>query len=631
MVARQNEIDRQRVEALGPAERIIQSLTTYVDHAVHNRPGCIVADGRTKVGVRWDPVTWKEENGHKVVYRLDKVGTKQNKVKIGVLDGTKVMDGVRQVGEYRKPGIFPEVAIWLYRQIAEVYKLDNEFAARWASWAFTKEHRDLKVVLAAFLLVQNRCGEPVVEDGKVLFHDEDFRDVGEAMCLIRAKNDLNPKLLLRIGDILSLPGVAAINRELGFGKSARTPAKGRYYKAVEKWLQYREDNPKMLEGLVAAGFRTSVMELARRVGYKPSTPKFFEVLRWKQVQAKDGRRELAIGTEVKKAETWKGLSEKKICERIVATKPNYKRIVGLLPSEVGLTRAVMMAAIEAGSVSDADLIILTPTLEELGLLTVKEVSERWKKATSVAENQRAANIARRVKSQATKEALADAADSVAKKAMEEVTKDLRIYAIVDRSGSMQSAIDRAKEYLAKLLVGFPFDRLHVSVFNTVGSEVVIKHPSAKGVEAAFRGYFAGGGTSYAEGVKALAKRRPKDGEDAIMIFVGDQLDYGTPQLVAAVQASGLRPVAFGLLEVISQQYGRGSIVRDAARQLNIPCFDIEESIFADPYAVTRVLRNLIANTPVVAEARRAVARQTLVEEILKTPLLQLPLFARCGK
>jgi hypothetical protein len=627
MVARQNEIDRQRIEALGPAERIIQALTTYMDHVVHNRPGMVVEDARTKVGVRWEPVTWKEENGQKVVYRLDKIGNKQTRTRIGVLDGIKVMENRRQVGEYRKPGIFPEVATWLYRQVAEVYKLDNEFAAHWASWVFSNEHRDLKVVLAAFLLVQSRCGEPVVEDGKILFHDEDFRDVGEAMCLIRAKSDLNPKLLLRLGDVLSLPGVAAINRELGFGKSARTPARGRYYKAIEKWLKYREDNPKMLEGLVAAGFRTSVMELARRAGYKPSTPKFFEVLRWKQAQAKDGRRQLAIGTEVKKAETWQGLSEKKICERIVKTKPNYKRIVGLLPAEVGLTRAIMMAAIEAGSVSDTDLIILTPTLEELGLLTVKEVADRWKKATETAESQRAANIAKRVKGQAAKEVLQDAADTVAKKAMEEVMKDLRIYAVIDKSGSMQGAIEQAKLYLAKLLVGFPLERLHCSVFNTMGSEVAIKHPSAKGIEQAFRGHFAGGGTSYAEGVKALAKHKPQASEDSIMLFVGDELDHGTAQLVATVNASGIRPVAFGLLRVVSNQYGGGSIVRDAAKQLNIPCFDIEESIFADPYAVTRVLRNLIATTPVVAAARVAAAKQTLVEEILKTKLLEKPVWA----
>lgn len=622
----QQQVDPERLEALGPAEKVVRALTSYTDHLYHGRPGMVVADGRSKTGVRWEPVTWKEENGEKVVYRLQKIGKRQTRTRIGVLqDNGQIVERGRRVGEYRKPGLFPEVATWLYRQIADVWKLDNEFAARWASWAFAREHRDLKVVLAAFMLVQDRSGEPVLEDGEILFHDDDFRAVGEAMCLIRAKADINPKLLFRVGDVLNLPGVAEINREMGFGRSARNPARGRYYKAVEKWLRYREENPRMLEGLVKAGFRTTVMALARRVGYKPTSPKFFELLRWKQSQSKDGRRTLAIGAEVKKAETWEGLTEKQICESIVATKPNYKRIVGMLPPEVGLTRAIMAAAIRAGSVSDADLIILTPTLEELGLLKVKGLQARWKAATERAENQRAANIAKRVKSKEAKEGLQEASDAAAKKVLEEVVRDMRIYVVVDVSGSMGGAIEKAKEYLSKFLVGFPLERLHVSVFNTMGREVTIKASSAKAVEHAFRGFKAGGGTSYWQGVMALEHHKPKADEDAVIIFVGDQGDYNPGQLVNAVNDSGINPVAFGMLNVVGR-YRVGTIVYDAAQRLEIPCFEIEEGIFNDPYAVTRTIRNLIAATPVQAGPRKQ-KRTTLVEEILKTPLLTKPVWA----
>jgi len=586
----------------------------------------IVADGRSKTGVRWEPVIWKEENGEKIVYRVQKVGKRQTRTRIGVLqDSGQITERGRGVGEYRKPGLFPEVATWLYRQIADIWKVDNEFAAKWASWAFGREHRDLKVVLAAFMLVQDRSGEPVLENGEVLFHDDDFRAVGEAMCLIRAKADINPKLLFRVGDVLNLPSISAINREMGFGRSARNPARGRYYKAVEKWLRYREDNPKMLEGLVKAGFRTTVMALARRVGYKPTSTKFFEVLRWKQSQSKDGRRMLAIGAEVKKADSWEGLTEKQICERIVSTKPNYKRIVGMLPPTIGLTRSIMAAAVQAGSVSDADLIILTPTLEELGLLKVKSVQGRWKKATERAENQRAANIAKRVKSKEAKEGLQEASDTAAKKMLEEVVRDMRIYVVVDISGSMQGAIEKAKEYLSKFLVGFPLERLHVSVFNSMGREVAIKASSAKAVENAFRGFRASGGTAYYQGVNALAHHKPQAGEDSVILFVGDQGDHNPNHLVAAVNDSGINPVAFGMLNVIGR-YRQGTIVYDSARRLEIPCFEIEEGIFNDPYAVTRTIRNLIAATPVQAGQRQQ-KRTTLVEEILKTPLLTKPVWA----
>src|SRR5262249_10558176 len=258
-------------EKLGPAEKILQTLLNHQDHMIHNRPGMVTPDARHTIGVRWVPVTHKEENGDKGVYELTKAGKKTNKVRKGAMraDG-KIEENGRIVGEYRAPGLFPEVATWMYAQVADVWTLDNEFAARWASYAFGQEHRDLKVVLAAFLLVQSRKGDPVLEGGKVAFHDEDYRNVGEAMMLV-VKKDRHPTPPLPIHELLLLPGVAAINRELGFGKSARRAPLGRWEKAVEKWLRHREENPRLLQGLVKAGFRTSVMELARRIGYKPSS------------------------------------------------------------------------------------------------------------------------------------------------------------------------------------------------------------------------------------------------------------------------------------------------------------------------------------------------------------------------
>ncbi len=622
-----NPADRARVEALGPAERVLQTLLTWSDHLVHHRPGMVFQDPATPTGIRWVPVTTATEGADTVVYQLVRQGRTNTKVRLGVrsADGT-VRDGRKLAGTYRAPGLSPEVAGYLYRQVADVWTLDQEFVARWASWAFDQDHRDLKVVLAAFLLVQDRSGAPVRgDDGAVLFFDEDLRDVGEAMCLVKKtdKKDLNPKLLLRVGEVLALPPVAAINRELGFGKSTRTPALGRWPKAVEKWLWYRERNPQLLNGLVKAGFRTTVIALARKVGYKPESDQFFQALRWKQSQAKDGRRTVAIGAEIRAAESWAGLSEVEICERIVATKPDLKRIVGLLPKEPGLTRAIMAAAIEAGSLSDTDLLLYTPTLEALGLLEVPDVRARWETATKATENQRASNVAQRVKSEATAQVLRDAADAAVQKALAPVTTDLRVYVMVDKSGSMEGAIERAKVYLSRFLQGFPLDRLHVAAFNTVGTEITIRHPSAAGVEHAFKGHTAGGGTVYGAGVRALQHHAPKPGEDVLFLFVGDQAD-GRGSFVEPVRASGLNPVAFGLLEVVGSWGAKGTAVEETARQLGIPCFRIDEDMFGDTYAVTRVLRDLVAATPV---GQRAAGRPALVETILKTPLLAKPAWA----
>ncbi|MGF1465648.1 MAG: VWA domain-containing protein [Sandaracinaceae bacterium] len=616
-------------EHRGPAEILLQSLLTYTDHLYHNRPGVVVADRTVPIGLRWSPVTHREEGGDKVVYRLEPSGRGSRRVRVGVMqgeegaEGTAIVEGGRRVGHYRRAGIFPEVARYLYGQIAEVWKLDNEFVARWGSFAFGQEHRDLKVVLAAFLLCQSRKGDPEREGDEILFHDADYRDVGEAMCLVRLEQrDFNPKMLLRVREVLVQPGVAALNRDLGFGRSARRPFLGRWPKAVEKWLRYREQNPAALEGLVRQGFRTSVIRLAQLVGYKPEGEAFFQTLRWKQTQAKDGRRSLALDVEVADPDSWEGLSEEEIGERILRDKPSYKVLTSKVPSEIGLTPAILAAAIEAGCLSPKDLVIATPTLEELGLLAVEEIRARWEAAVKAAEDQRASNIARRVRSEETREKLEEAADGVLQRAVEEVTRNLRVYVFVDISGSMSVAIDAAKGHLERFVQGFPLDRLHVAVFNTVGREVTIPHPSAAGVRAAFKGYTAGGGTSYGAGVQSLAKRPPAPDEDTLFIFVGDELATDFPD---SVRASGLRPMAFGLLK--GGQYDGHAVTRTAA-ELGIPCFSIDDKTFQDPYAIPRTVRALVAATPVgVPTGGGGAPRVNLVQQILDTELLEKPVWA----
>lgn len=615
-------------ENLGPAERILNAVLAYSDHMHHGRPGMVVADGRTTIGVRWEPVTHKMEGGQKVVYKLTKVGKRSNTTKIGTLRADKKIISATGgiIGEYRDAGIYPEVAAWLYKQVAEVWKLDHEFAAKWASHAFTEDHRDLKVVLAAFMLVQSRKGDPIMDEGKVAFHDADYRDVGEAMMLIYNKNgnQLDPRLLLRIHDLLRLPEVARINRELGFGLSDRKPFVGRWPKAVEKWLQYREQNTRLLEGLVKAGFRSTVMSLAQRVGYKPESPKFFELLRWKQKQAEDGRRDIAIGVNVAQAESWEGLHEEQICERIVSQRIGLKRAEGLLPKGMGLTQAIMAAIIESNLMSDKELVIRTPTLEELGMFRIPSIKTRWEKAVQNAEDMRAANIARNVTSQDLKTKLQDGADKAVQKAAAEITKGLRVYFFVDISGSMNASLQMAKEYIAKFVQGIPLDRLHACVFSTTAREVELRVASKAGVENAFMGFRAGGGTDYGSGVRKLSDRKPKEDEDVIFIFVGDEGQVHSFE--HEVGRSGLRPLAFGLIKVPGDA---GSCVTNTAGKLNIPCFQIDNRTFEDPYAIPRTLRNMIAATPVrkAPAAGYSFVRETLVDRILKVELLKKPAWA----
>lgn len=626
-------LDPKRLEALGPAERIVQTLSTFTDHLVHNRPGIVVPDGRCNIGVRWTQATWRVQlDGSKAVFTCTKQGKKTVETRIGTLssDGKTVIENG---AEFRNPGLFPEVAAYLYKQVAEVYRLDADFAAHWASFVFAQDRKDLKTILAAFMLAQSHAGNPVVEGEEVLFYDDDFRAVGEAMILIRQKGaDLSPRQLLQIGEVLNLSQVHEINRQMGFKASAKNRRVRRYEGAICKWLRYRERNPKMLEGLVTSGQGSMVKRLAKLARYKPETEAFFQTLRWKQKQASSGHRTLAIGKAVKAAETWAGLTEAEVCQKVVTERPSWLRLVGLIPKEIGITRAILAAAVAVGSISEKELIILTPTLEELGLLTVEPIASSWKKACEKVEDQRARNIARNVKTKEVKEKLEEAADAATAKAIEKVTKNLRVYFIVDKSGSMGPVLDAAKRILSKFVGGFPLERTHVSVFNSVGSEVLIQAPKAAAVTHAFSKHAAGGGTCYGEGVRALCHHQPKPEEDVLFIFAGDEEGEDGASLAAFIQAAQMYPVAFGLLKFGSDggnMWHTRDTVRKAAAVLGIPCFLIDEAIFEDPYAITQNLVNLIAATPVATNrpVTAAPKRETLVTQILRTPLLARPSWA----
>ena len=56
-----------------------------------------------------------------------------------------------------RPGLFVPAAVNLYGQLLEIYRLDAELAARFASYALTEtDWRDLHICCAALMLVQLR-------------------------------------------------------------------------------------------------------------------------------------------------------------------------------------------------------------------------------------------------------------------------------------------------------------------------------------------------------------------------------------------------------------------------------------------------------------------------------------------
>lgn len=577
----------------GPAEKLLDLVLSSSAHLWHNRPGLDVGG------------TWHAKRGAK---------------KELVTRGTPV-----------KPGLFVPAAERLYSRLLEIYSLNAELFARFASYALTKtEWRDLKVACAALMLVQPHAGQPIKEDdGSVGFYDDDYRAVGEAMVLFYEKKStkmLTPKAVLRVAELLETPAIADLNRMAGFADAGSKKAPlGRWKRAATRWLALREKNLPMLQGLVKAGYKETIKSIARKAGYKPESAAFFEVLGWKQKQSSGGHRSVGIGSALKlqKRERFDGLSEAEICETIVTQKLSYKDVVGRLPKDVGLTPAIMVCALP--SLSDRDLRMLTPTLEELGLMTEPEVRKRWEKAIAESTDQRALVIAKNVRSKELKSKLEEASDNAAKKAVAEAAAEqpVDVMFLIDKSGSMEGAIDKSKEALSRILAGFPQEHVHIASFDTVGTVLKPKAPTRSAVTHMLSSIKAGGGTVHAAAVRALYNTgvRIPAGHKLIVIVVGDEAGEDGAQLARAFREMGYEVAAIAILVSVSGT--RGMTVQETARSLGIPYSEVQIDQFDDPYNVPRVLRALL-EAPKLGPGTAGSVHSGWLEKVISTPILQLP-------
>lgn len=575
---------------LGPAERLLNLVLNASAHLWHNRPG-LDQNGT------WHPASDR---------------TQQR------------LRNARRVA----PGLFVPAAERLYRNLLEIYQLNAQLMAHFAGYALlSTEWRDLKVACAALMLVQPRAGEAVRnDDGTLAFHDDDWRAIGEAMCLYYeqdSKRMLTPKAVLRVAELLETPAIAALNRAAGFASpgSKKAPL-GRWPSAARQWLAYREANLPLLEGLVRAGYKETIKRLARKCGYKPASPRFFEVLGWAQKQTEGGHRQVGLdGLNLERRERFDGLSEAEVCQRVVADRLSYKDVVGRLPKGMGLTPAIMAALLP--SLSDRDLRLLTPTLESLGLLKDAEVRARWERAVQSATDQRALNISKNVRDQQLKQKLEEAADRAVQQAVAEATRelDVRVMFLIDKSGSMSDAIAQSLEALSRILAGFPLERLHVATFDTTGTVLRPKAASRTAVQHMLQGISAGGGTSHAAAVQAFAREGVKvpPGASLAVIVAGDEAGESGDQLAQAFTTWGYSPAAFA---VIACGGHRPNTVQGAAAALGRPYSVIQVEHFADPYQVPRALQTILEAPR--AEATGGGVSSRWVDKVLATPLLLKP-------
>lgn len=569
-------------DQMGPAEQLLDLALNSSAHLWHNRPG-------VSINRIWHPAR-----------------------------GRKIGRGVRV-----KPGLFVPAAVHLYTRLLELYRLNTDLMAHFASYALKEtDWRDLKVACCALMLVQPRSGQPVHDDdGQVAFHDDDYRAIGEAMILAYERKSarmLTPKAVLRVAELLEVREIADLNRRAGFADmAAKKPPLGRWKKVATRWLEIREANRPMLEGLVRAGYKETIKKLARKVGYKPQSSDFFALLGWKQKQAVAGHRAIGLdGLELHKSERFDGLSEAEICEIIATQKLSYKQAIGRLPSDIGLTPAIMVTLLP--SLSHRDLRQLTPTLEDLGLMAEPTIRQHWEKAVAAATDQRALNIAKNVRNKDLRDKLEEASDHAARKAVDKATgdRDIRVMFLIDKSASMQGAIDKSKEALSRILAGFSADKVHIATFDTMGTVLYPKAASRAAIQHMLKRFYAAGGTMHVSAVQALYRAgvRVPAGAKLVVIVVGDEAGELGERFAGIFKQLDYQVDAMALIVNIASV--RGSTVRDCAKSLGVPFSEVTIEQFDDPYQVPRVLGALL-DAPQLGGG----VQSGLLERVMSTPLL----------
>ncbi|MDF1662891.1 MAG: VWA domain-containing protein [Planctomycetota bacterium] len=576
----------------GPAEQLLDLVLNSSAHLWHNRPGYDVN------GV-WYPAKGRNRK----VYKKKKIV---------------------------KPGLFVPAAVTLYKQLLDIYQFNSKLMAHFVSYALLEtEWRDLKVACAALMLVQPLSGQPIFEDdGEVAFHDDDYREIGEAVILFYKKGSkkmLPPKSIIRIAELLEIPEIAALNREAGFAsEDSKKPPLGRWKSAARQWLKRRELNFPLLQGLVRAGMKETIKKMARKSGYKPVSQAFFETLGWAQKKDPAGHREIGLEKlNLQKRDRFDELDEEQICERIIAENLSYKDVVGRLPAHLGLTPAILVTLLP--SLSDRDLRILTPTLENFDLLEDEVIRGRWERAIESSSDQRSLNIAKNIRDKGLREKLQTAASHATRKAVEKASEhqSLGILFLIDKSGSMEPAIEASKDAITKILAGFPEANLHIAAFDTMGTVLKPKKASRAGVQHMLRGIRASGGTLHDSAVRALHASgvRFPESMSLIVIVAGDEAGETGSHLAKTFMRVDYKVSAMALINCAPEPKWRGSTIQDCAKYLKVPFSEVAVSQFDDPYQVPRVLRALLS-APVV----QGIASSGWIEKVLSLPLLEKPKF-----
>jgi len=475
---------------------------------------------------------------------------------------------------------------------------DPYFLAHFTSYAVNKlDSKDLKVIATFANSLSDADGTNFITgtdaEGRPVY-SKDFKKPNLRMVSQAAIQNLDPKLVSRVIQI------ANIKQSLGSKKEA-THFANSLKTAIKKWVKFRESNPKAMEGIKKAGFAPTVQYIYRMLHMKPDLDTA-SILGWKQGSKKKGNVEKI---EKRNLIDFKGLSDIEIATKIREESIPPLGALGALPEKISPVIAV--AILEQASGNQA--VILRNLFDSQGLLKDKEVMELFTEKVKTAKT--ALDRVEKLNTEVDQDVQKVLKTAKADKRKKDVGDIGRVFVHIDISGSMQGAIEFAKENGAIIAecVTNPEENFFWGAFNT--NAYIIQKPESfekDGFMAALYGIRAGGGTNC---LACYREARMKNCDTDI--YITDQgHTYGSvADMIRRFDAAGIaRPKS---VVIVDFSRGRGdSYFKYELESVGIPVSVIQPDSLKESALVSQAVKTALKGATAV------------IDDIMNEPLLKLP-------
>lgn len=481
---------------------------------------------------------------------------------------------------------------------ADLAKNDPIFMAHLTAWAAKGDHKDLKVLTTFFNSLNDADGTPFFKGASKT--KPNYRQVSAALL-----QTLAPHLALYVLELChkKFSVQKLLNHGEHFSGSLKT--------AFRKYIQYREQNLGMLRGIKRSGMARKMRNIYRLTHTRLSD-EAVNILNWKQRKTTRNGKEDGRIPEGENFPDFSNMTSQEIAKSLGESKLSITVALTIIPPEK-ITAAVAKALLE--NCTGNQSIILYNWFNKNGFLDVKSIkalfSEKVKESTTAVD---------RIDT-LTKDATAEDKKEMAvvrsehRKRQAATSKLGRIFLHIDKSGSMNTAIEFAKEKAAIIAecVDSPDKNFGWGLFGGKGQRLKVPGSFTKeDFYQALYGVKADGGTDCV----ALYEDARNFGAE-VDIYVTDE-DHNVGDIASRItqyhakHPDKPKPKAAVIIHFKVENRYDSYKLSEALKKLDIPTAEMKPESLTESALVAQSVRTAL------------VGELAIIDEILDTHLPTLP-------